>query len=61
MKRKCELCSTLGRSVYHYAGCPLEKKEGVRIIFKNWDRPIEKADRYLMRSGMEREGAKGWI
>ena len=49
-----------GRTVYHYAGCPLER-EGPMIVIKNRERPIEKADRYLMRSGMEKHGAKGWI
>jgi len=60
--KKCELCSTKSKSTYHYGKCPLEQEES-EIFFKlpRKERPIEFADRYLRLSGMERNGAKGWI
>ena len=62
MKDKCKKCSTKIKSVYHYEGCPLERpKEPFWLWIPDSERPIEKADRYLIRSGMEKHGAKGWI
>ena len=62
MANKCKLCSRDGHSVYHYDGCPIEKGGKTPWLWiPDSERPIEKADRYLMQSGMEKKGAKGWI
>ena len=59
--KKCDYCSTERKTVYHYDGCPYQKEESTWLWIKDSERPIEKADRYLIRSGLERHGAKGWI
>jgi len=65
VRDKCEKCSRPGKEVYHYGMCPyeamLERANGMYIWLKDSERPIEKADRYLRQSGLERQGAKGWL
>ena len=64
--KKCEICSTPSKTVYHYAGCPYQEELSWRLYIPermraDYKSPIEKADQYLIRSGLEKEGAKGWI
>jgi len=49
--------------VYHEKKCPYNRKHGSSawLWIKDDERPIEKADRYLRQSGLERKGAEGWI
>jgi len=61
IRKECQFCSNDKKKVYHYEGCPYVENSLPYLWLKDNERPIEKADRYLIRSGLEKHGAKGWI
>ena len=59
--KKCKICSTTRKTVYHYGRCPQDRDDELFVWVKNKERPIEQADRFLRQYGLEKDGAKGWI
>lgn len=62
MQKKSKKCEYCGSKNHEGWNCPfIPGGTGAYLLIPDSERPIEKADRYLRQSGMERDGAKGWI